>query len=40
MTKEQVENAVMNYEKTNQYLDEKIPKKIIVVVKRIVNIVV
>ena len=31
MTKEQVENAVMNYEKTNQYLSEKSPKKIIVV---------
>ena len=40
MTKEQVENAVMNYEKTNQYLSEKSPKKIIVVPKRIVNIVV
>ena len=40
MTKEQVENAVMNNEKTNQYLNEKSPKKIIVVPKRIVNIVV
>ena len=40
MTKEQIENAVMNYEKTNQYLIEKTPKKIIVVPGRIINVVI
>ena len=39
MTKEQVEIEVMKYEKTTHYLDGKLPKKIIVVHKRIVNIV-
>ena len=39
MTKDQVEIEVMKYEKTTHYLDGKSPKKIIVVHKRIVNIV-
>ena len=40
MTKEQVEVEVMKYEKTAHYLDGKSPKKIIVVPKRIINIVI
>jgi len=39
MTKEQVEVEVMKHEKTAHYLEGKSPKKIIVVPKRIVNIV-
>ncbi|MBT7480797.1 MAG: class I tRNA ligase family protein [Flavobacteriales bacterium] len=39
MTKEQVEVEVMKHKKTTHYLDGKSPKKIIVVPKRIVNIV-
>ena len=39
MTKEQVEEEVMKHEKTDHYLDGKSPKKVIVVPKRIVNIV-
>ncbi len=39
-TKEQVEEAVLAYEKTGQYLDGGAPKKIIVVPGRIVNVVV
>ena len=39
MTKEQVEEEVMKHEKTSHYLDGKSPKKVIVVPKRIVNIV-
>ncbi|MGY8987326.1 MAG: leucine--tRNA ligase [Flavobacteriales bacterium] len=39
MTKEQVEVEVMKHKKTAHYLDGKSPKKIIVVPKRIVNIV-
>ena len=40
MTKIQVELEVMKHEKTSQYLDGKSPKKIIVVPKRIINIVI
>ena len=40
MSKEEVESEVMQHEKTIQYLDGRAPKKVIVVVKRIVNIVV
>jgi len=40
MTKEEIESKVMQHEKTIQHLDGRTPKKIIVVVKRIVNIVV
>ena len=40
MTKEEVESEVMQHEKTIQYLDGRVPKKIIVVHKRIVNIVI
>ena len=39
MTKDQVEAEVMKHEKTAHYLEGKSPKKIIVVPKRIVNIV-
>ena len=39
MTKEQVEVEVMKHEKTAHYLEGKSPKKVIVVPKRIVNIV-
>jgi leucyl-tRNA synthetase len=39
MTKDEVEAEVMKHEKTTHYLDGKSPKKIIVVPKRIVNIV-
>jgi leucyl-tRNA synthetase len=39
MTKEQVEVEVMKHEKTLHYLEGKSPKKVIVVPKRIVNIV-
>ena len=39
MTKDQVETEVMKHEKTAHYLEGKSPKKIIVVPKRIVNIV-
>jgi leucyl-tRNA synthetase len=39
MTKEQVEAEVMKHEKTAHYLEGKSPKKVIVVPKRIVNIV-
>jgi leucyl-tRNA synthetase len=39
MTKEQVEVEVMKHEKTAHYLEGKSPKKIIVVPKRIVNVV-
>ncbi|MGY8950905.1 MAG: leucine--tRNA ligase [Flavobacteriales bacterium] len=39
LTKEEVEKKVMNHEKTSHYLDGKSPKKVIVVPKRIVNIV-
>jgi leucyl-tRNA synthetase len=39
LTKEEVEREVMNHEKTSHYLDGKSPKKVIVVPKRIVNIV-
>lgn len=40
MSPSDVESAVMAFEKTPQYLDGKQPKKVIVVPKRIVNIVV
>ena len=40
MTQEEVETAILNYKKTAHYLQGKSPKKIIVVLKRIVNIVV
>ena len=40
MTKEEIESEIMQHEKTLQYLDGRVPKKIIVVPKRIVNIVV
>ena len=39
LTKEEVEKEVMNHEKTSHYLNGKSPKKVIVVPKRIVNIV-
>jgi len=39
MTKEQVEVEVIKHEKTAHYLEGKSPKKIIVVLKRIINIV-
>ena len=39
LTKEDIETAVIKHEKTTHYLDGKIPKKIIVVPKRIINIV-
>ncbi len=39
-TKEQIEQAVMQHEKTVKYLEGKTPKKVIVVPGRIVNIVV
>jgi leucyl-tRNA synthetase len=39
MTKDEVEAEVLKHEKTAHYLDGKSPKKIIVVPKRIVNIV-
>jgi leucyl-tRNA synthetase len=39
-TKEQVEVEVMKHEKTTHYLEGKSPKKVIVVPKRIVNIVI
>ena len=40
MTKEEIEFEIMQHEKTLQYLGRRTPKKIIVVPKRIVNIVV
>jgi len=40
MTKEEIESEIMKHEKTLQYLGGRAPKKIIVVPKRIVNIVV
>ena len=40
MTKEEVESEIMQHNKTLKYLDGRAPKKIIVVAKRIVNIVV
>jgi leucyl-tRNA synthetase len=40
MSKEDVEQAVMNYEQTQKYLVGNAPKKMIVVVGRIVNVVV
>ena len=40
LCKEEVEAAVMAHEKTTQYLDGKVPRRIIVVPKKIVNVVV
>lgn len=40
MTKNQIADQVMKHEKTDHYLDGKSPKKIIVVPKRIINIVI
>ena len=40
MAKDEVEAEVLKHEKTNHYLDGKSPKKIIVVPKRIINIVI
>jgi leucyl-tRNA synthetase len=40
MSKEDVEQAVMNHEQTQKYLEGNAPKKMIVVVGRIVNVVV
>jgi len=40
MSKEQVEVEIMKHEKTAHYLEGKSPKKIIVVPKRIINIVI
>ena len=40
LSKEEVEKEVLAYDKTAQYLEGKAPKKVIVVPKRIVNIVV
>ena len=39
MTKDKVEVEVMKHEKTTRYLEGQSPKKVIVVPKRIVNIV-
>ena len=39
LTKDEVEDEVMKHEKTAHYLDGKSPKKVIVVPKRIINIV-
>ena len=39
MSKDEVEAEVMKHEKTAHYLEGKTPKKVIVVPKRIVNIV-
>ena len=39
MSKDEVEAEVMKHEKTVHYLEGKTPKKVIVVPKRIVNIV-
>ena len=39
MTKDEVETEVLKHEKTTHYLEGKSPKKIIVVPKRIINIV-
>jgi leucyl-tRNA synthetase len=40
MTKEEVESEVMKHEKMTHYLNGESPKKVIVVPKRIVNIVI
>ena len=40
MTKDEIQEAVMKHEKTAHYLGGESPKKIIIVPKRIVNIVV
>ena len=40
MTKDEIESEIMQHEKTMHYLGEKSPKKVIVVPKRIVNIVI
>jgi leucyl-tRNA synthetase len=40
LSKEEIEAEVMAHEKTSGYLDGKDPKKVIVVPKRIINIVV
>jgi leucyl-tRNA synthetase len=39
MTKDEVKSRIMQHEKTTHYLDGKLPKKVIVVPKRIINIV-
>ena len=39
LSKEEIESAVMSYEKTVQYLEGRTPKKVIVVPGKIVNIV-
>jgi leucyl-tRNA synthetase len=39
MTKDEVKSEVMKHEKTTHYLEGKSPKKVIIVPKRIVNIV-
>ena len=39
LTKDEIEVEVMNHDKTKKFLDKKSPKKIIIVPKRIVNIV-
>ena len=38
-TKEEIENKVMEHDKTENYLKGSLPKKIIIVPKRIINIV-
>ena len=40
LSKEEIEKAVLSYDKTKQYLDDNTPKRLIVVPKKIVNIVV
>jgi leucyl-tRNA synthetase len=40
LTKEDIEKAVLAYDKTKQYLENKTPKRIIIVPKKIVNIVI
>ena len=39
LTKEEIENKVMEHDKTENYLKGSLPKKIIIVPKRIINIV-
>ena len=40
LSKEDIEKEVMNFEKTKQYMEGKNPKRIIIVPKKIVNIVI
>jgi leucyl-tRNA synthetase len=40
LSKDDIEKAVLSFEKTIQYLEGKSPKRVIIVPKKIVNIVV